>query len=94
MKKPYQKSDGSLMFPFTHPKIQVETKLGRMEKDLESKMKEFNLLAWQIQDLKEEMEIWKEWLNIVRTYEITDEVRERLIRTDTYIITDDNKNRE
>jgi len=85
MKKPYQKSDGTLMFPFTHPKIQIETKLSRMQESLDSKMKEFNLLAWQIDDLKEEIAIWKEWLDIVRTYEITDEVREKLIKTKTYI---------
>lgn len=70
-------------YPLSHPKLQIERRIHELERQLRELKEEDKILQRAIGDREYELNIWKEWLDIVRTYQITDEVRERLIRTQT-----------
>jgi len=83
MKKPYE--DEQIPRLFTHPKKQIDDKINQLERIIENRQAEISVLSRDLKEYEDELAIWREYQDIVRTYQITDEVRERLIRTKTYI---------
>lgn len=64
-----------------HPKVQIQRKMDFIKYMLITE--DFTGREDFKKDLEKELEIWKEIIIIIRTYEVTDTVRERLIRTQT-----------
>jgi len=83
MKKPYEETEVPTLF--NHPKVQIDGRINQLERLIEARSNEISILSRDLKAYMDELAIWKEIVNIIRTYEVTDEVRERLIRTKTYI---------
>ena len=84
MKKPYENSEVPTLFK--HPKVQIDGRINQLERLIEERKNEISIITQDLNSYEDELAIWKEIINIIRTYEVTDEVRERLIQTKTYII--------
>ena len=82
MRKPYENGE-QIPTLFSHPKEQIDGRMKVLERHISSLQSDLELLQRDLKNYQDELEIWKEILNIIRTYEVTDEVRERLIQTKT-----------
>lgn len=83
MKKPYEERRDDIPSLFIHPKEQIDGRIQLLERLIQCRSDEISSLQRDLKNYQDEHSIWIEILNIIRTYEVTDEVRERLIRTQT-----------